>query len=189
MNTGRRRPSAQRDHRLGRSLSLPQNGYVRARRLTLALIATAALCGQSATKAHAWPGDLHLNVLRLDAIGKGTGPTPIFYVPVHRDWGIAWRYRCPGHTAELDMLIWEVINAVELPYTLIAEHGTRGSGYRMETGQTSGITAPNGQQAGEVLSLHVKTTCLWHVRVIAGSATVVRRWIPRLVARSSWTKG
>jgi hypothetical protein len=151
--------------------------------ITLAVLFT---CSGGVTLAQ--PVGARKHVLRLDAIGKGFGPTPVFSVPVKAPWGIAWRYRCPGQAAEFDMVIWEVVNAVELPYTLIAEHGKGGSGFRMETGQTSGITLPNGKQAGEILSLHVKTTCLWHVRVIAGAKQVVRRWIPRLVDRSSWTK-
>jgi hypothetical protein len=68
--------------------------------------------------------------------------------------------------------------AAELPYTAFSAHGAHGRGLRMETGLTSSIAGPTGAQAGNILSLHIKTACAWHVRVVAGGKAAVRRAIP-----------
>jgi len=134
-------------------------------------------CGHAASRGPATGGHRPRPVV-LDQRGRGFSPTRLFEVNPQRAWGVAYAYDCGVRAADFAGDVWEVVNAVELPYTIFSDHGTHGRGLRMETGSTSTINAPNGSSAGRVLGLRIKTACAWHVRVITGPQKVVARHVP-----------
>jgi hypothetical protein len=137
-------------------------------------------CGGSSRSATKHPSD-HAkaqHVVVLDQSGRGYAATSLYQIDPQKPWGVAYAFRCGKHAGDFAGDVWEVVNAVELPYTVFSGHGTSGRGLRMETGSTSTINAPNGTSAGRVLGLRIKTACAWHVRVVKGGQAVVRRFVP-----------
>jgi hypothetical protein len=150
-----------------------------ARLLALAgLTFMLAACGQAAASHPPAPGTRAARVVVLDQAGRGYAATRLFKINPQKPWGVAYAYSCGAHAGDFAGDVWEVVNAVELPYTLFSAHETGGRGLHMETGSTSTINAPNGSAAGSVLGLRIKSTCAWHVRVVAGTKRVVRGEIP-----------
>lgn len=143
--------------------------------IVLPLVVFLAGCGQAASPAPT-PGS-HGKIV-LDETGRDSAPTQLFQINPFKPWGIAYAYNCGHHPGDFSGVIFESLIAAELPYTTFSAHGTRGRGVRMETGSTSHIVGPDGKQAGNILNLHLKTTCSWHVRAVAGPKAAVQLDIP-----------
>ena len=141
----------------------------------MAVVLLVAGCGHGASaparKQPANPG-----MLVLDQRGRGTMFTRNFRVDPKGPWGFTYAYACPGHAGDFGGDVWESMVAADLLYTTFSAHGTSGRGLKMETGSTSDVAAPNGSQAGNLLSLHIKTGCRWHVRVVRGARAAVARF-------------
>jgi len=113
----------------------------------------------------------------------GTFPTR------HRPWGVAFAYDCRGTRRGFWVYVGLPAMDGQLPDTGFYRGGERGSGYHMMTpAAISDLQSVPSYWAG-LESIEISSTCAWHLRAIAGTAAIVRRYIPSHIQKEATSKG
>lgn len=114
----------------------------------------------------------------------GNAVTDDFHIPgtshtAFRPWGIAWSFRCGRRGSLYAVVHLPMLDGI-MPLTAVVPSGRSGRGYKMETHnwQPSWDSVPPQWRSPQNLALD--TTCSFHVRVVVGNESIVRRYVPAL---------
>lgn len=98
-------------------------------------------------------------------------------------WGVTYSYRCT-HGGDF----WVAVAQTDIdginPLTVIYRKARQGRGYKMETGKVKPQSLPpiadSPGISTNLQTLQIDSRCLWHVRVVVGSRSVLKQNVPPL---------